>query len=364
MLAMACLGFGDWTRYAQITTEVEELDPRTPEDYLFKGYAQRWSSSEGSLKNLDEAVKRTQSPLALAIRADALLIQSEGTDDLKVAEEAVKNVEAAKASQPDNACVRSVSVWAHVVAANLYLENGSPEKRRIALEDAKRDAEALKTSDTISFPFEGLMLYYEQTGQESACLDLGRRAHEKSDAPIFAYKYALALYRNGDPNAALRALKKVKKNVLSVDALRTLLLAELHPQDLSLARAACEEMVKRHGSAGKVSSSQLLLLLMDMRVEESEDQLLKSLKVVHPSRAHRNQTHCAIAFKRLADGDRAGAREHFRQAVETHMAFYYGTDLNRCILARMEKDKDWPPWIPLKKDPLKQKPGSSHEPND
>jgi tetratricopeptide (TPR) repeat protein len=338
MLAMACLGFGDWTRYAQITAEVEKLDPRTPEDYLFKGYAQRWASSERSLQNLDEAVRRTQSPLALAIRADALLIQAEGTDDLKVAEQAVSNVEAAKASLPDNACVLSISVWAHVVAANLYLEHGNPEKRRIALEDAKRDAQALKAWDTSSFPFEGLMLYYEQTGQEPACIELGHRAHEKSDAPIFAYKYALALYRDGQTDEALRALEKAKKKVLSVDALRPCILAELHPQDLSIARAACDEIVQRHGSAGEGSRTTLLLLLMDKREEKSENELQDFLKMGARSRSARHDTHVLIALKRLAEGDRAGAREHFRQAVETHMAFYYGTDLIRCILARMEKD--------------------------
>src|SRR5262249_9533707 len=270
MLAMAYLGSGDWTQYAKITDELKALDPHTAEDYLFKGYALRWIDSDKALENLDEAVKRTRSPLALAIRADALIIKAEFKDDLKAAEQAVDSVQAAKASLPDNACVLSVSLWAHVVAANLYLEAGKPERRKAALEVAERDARALKTWDTMTFPFESLMIYFEQTGQEAACLDLGRRTAEKSDAPIFAYKYALALYRSGQADEALRALERGKWRVLSGDTLRALLLAELHPHDLGRARAACDEMAQQHGSGGEALRGVVLHFLGDKREDISE----------------------------------------------------------------------------------------------
>jgi hypothetical protein len=347
MLAMAYLSFGDWTQYMQTTTELEMLSPRSAEDYLFKGYSQRWTDSAKSLQNLNEAVKLTHSPLALAIRADSRVIKAEVTDDLEEAELALDDIRAAKASQADNAWVLAVSVWAHVVAANLYLEAGKPEKRSAALEIAERDAQALKARDTLTFPFETLMVYFEQTGQEQACLDLGRRANERSDAPIFAYKYALALYRKGQVVEALQALERGKWPVLSVDNLRAFLLAEQHPRDLSLARAACDEMAKRFPE-GKACRANVLFFLGDKGEDTSEKELLESLKVGHRSRSQRFDAHYGIAVRRLLKGDRPVAREHLREAVQTHLAFYYGTDLTRCFLARVEKDDTWPPWIPMK----------------
>jgi hypothetical protein len=100
------------------------------------------------------------------------------------------------------------------------------------------------------YPFRSLWIYFEQTGQEPAYFDLARRAAEKSDAPVFAYHYALALYRRGRFAEALRALDQGKWKVLAGKYLRTCILAELHPQDQSLWRAAYQE-----------SDQQLLCLL-------------------------------------------------------------------------------------------------------
>jgi lipoprotein NlpI len=59
--------------------------------------------------------------------------------------------------------------------------------------------------------------------------------------------------------------------------------------------------------------------------------------------------HYFIALTKLAEGDRPGARAHFRKAIATryYPSVYYA--LSRTFLLRLEQDPRWPPWIPVKK---------------
>jgi hypothetical protein len=52
---------------------------------------------------------------------------------------------------------------------------------------------------------------------------------------------------------------------------------------------------------------------------------------------------------RLSDGDRAGARESFEKCLATRWVSLTIRPYVRAFLARMERDPDWPSWIPPKK---------------
>ena len=125
ILAVAYLNIGDWHRYVQTSAELEALSMRTTEDYLFKGYAQHMRDIDQALQNLDEAVKRSNSPLVRAVRADGRILCAEDAASLKQAKLAVDDVLRAKEYLPDNPSVLSVSVQAHLGAANLCREVGN-----------------------------------------------------------------------------------------------------------------------------------------------------------------------------------------------------------------------------------------------
>jgi hypothetical protein len=59
--------------------------------------------------------------------------------------------------------------------------------------------------------------------------------------------------------------------------------------------------------------------------------------------------HLAIGLRILAEGDRGQARRHFQQGVALHQFLFFEYSVIRGLLARMEKDPTWPPWIPLKR---------------
>jgi hypothetical protein len=374
MLAMAYLNFGDWHRYAATTAALETLTPHTPEDYLFKGYAYLFLDFEKALENANEAVKLSKSPLARAVRAHIRKLQAEDRADPDEAKGAMDDVQAAKAYLPNNPYVLSVSVWVHVVAANLYLEAGKPDEQQSALRVAKRDAQDLKPWDTLTFPFESLWVYFEQTEDEPRYFDLARRAAEKSDAPVTAYHYALALHRRGECQKAMEVLNRRKWNGFAGNYVRACLVAELNPHDRVRAREACEEIAKQYESeelrqellrflgykddaiaASRVIRQQLPPLTTEGTKRHwdfncGDISASEYLKACGRSKWARCGAHYHIALTRLAEGDRQGARDHFRKAVQTKLILNYVADFSRSFLARMETDPTWPPWIPLKKD--------------
>jgi hypothetical protein len=73
------------------------------------------------------------------------------------------------------------------------------------------------------------------------------------------------------------------------------------------------------------------------------DELLQAAGTCRPKLC---EAHFAIGLHRLADGDRAGARAHFRKSAYTRL-YTWSWDYMwaRAFLARMEKDPAWPPWI-------------------
>jgi hypothetical protein len=62
------------------------------------------------------------------------------------------------------------------------------------------------------------------------------------------------------------------------------------------------------------------------------------------------EVHHYIALERLAEGDREGARKHFRKCVATGCHNWENYDRRCAYLDRMKKDPTWPSWIPVKKN--------------
>lgn len=93
--------------------------------------------------------------------------------------------------------------------------------------------------------------------------------------------------------------------------------------------------------------------------ELSEDRYLASAGA---SRWKQCYAHYEIGLLRLADGDRAGAKEHFSKAINTRAVFLIQWPWSLMFLSRLENDPAWPKWIQPKKDQPKSQPDSPHGP--
>ncbi len=54
--------------------------------------------------------------------------------------------------------------------------------------------------------------------------------------------------------------------------------------------------------------------------------------------------HYLLGLFRLAEGDRLGAKKHFRKAVDTRAVWAFDWAWSRMFLHRLENDCTWPPW--------------------
>src|SRR5262249_1787445 len=68
------------------------------------------------------------------------------------------------------------------------------------------------------------------------------------------------------------------------------------------------------------------------------------------SRWKQFHVHYQIGLFRLAEGDRAGARDHFQKAVGTRAVWIYPWAWSQMFLNRLKNDPKWPLWIPVKED--------------
>jgi len=375
MLATHELNAYQWTVTAPMVADLEAMPARTAEDYLFKGVALTFFDQERALQAFNEAVKRSSSPLVRSLRSAARAVKAQYSADLDEVERAITDAEVAKEYLPDNPIVLCKCVYANLVAANLYEELKNFERQQALLRAAELDVQALEPFELLPSPAMVRVNYFHETGQESASFNVARRvAKETKDAPITGY-YVMGLYGKGRFAEALDVIDSAKDNPYC-DIIRAYVLAELHPNNHSIARAACQTMAARYPPGGGIQHVTAILKflgnadeavalnraerqklpamspndpnkwLWDYRCADvAEDELLKHLDRNRFSRFFAN---FEIALTRLANGDRAGARDFFQRAEEMRMIGWYESRLVRIFRKRLEKDPTWPPWIPLK----------------
>ena len=58
--------------------------------------------------------------------------------------------------------------------------------------------------------------------------------------------------------------------------------------------------------------------------------------------------HYAIGMMKLSEGRRAEAKRHFQESVNTRVYWFVEYVRSRAFLKRLERDPNWPPWIPVK----------------
>jgi serine/threonine protein kinase/predicted Zn-dependent protease len=375
LLALAYGFNGQMEASDRARTELQDLTPETPEDYLFMGLMQVRRDPERGLKYLDEAVRRRPSLVAYSFRGDARLNWADDTGDPAEAELAMEDAEAVKQFLPDDPLALLESVEARLAAASAYAAAGQPNKREAVLAQAAREVEVLTHHDDYPIAVTLLWMYYRYVNDEESLLKTCRHAWERTHEPLVAMRYAQALYRHGDPDKALEILDTKRGSAL--DMLRPFVLAEL-PDGSARALEAYKEMAARHylGEYAEYNSAVLCFLgrrkeavaqEVDHEAPRSWPEPLRAFfrqvqeykcgrasadelfKAAGASRKNQCNAHYFVALTELADGNRDGARDHFRKAVELRTLEQGTADMSWIFLGRMERDPAWPPWIPANK---------------
>jgi tetratricopeptide (TPR) repeat protein len=373
MLALACMHSGMHARWEQACLDLDQLTPRTPQDFLFKGQVDALFHPDRALQNLDEAIRRRDSLIARAVRADVRANYALVNDNLEVAGQALEDAQVAKAMLPGNPVVLATSVHAHLIAAGVFAEKGKPERSRAALEQAGRDAQALEPFASVPPAAVARIEYFDYRGDEEAALVASRLAPKE-------HRYAVMLYRRAKSQAdyekALQVVEHTKGRHGMAQVERAFILAEL-PNGPKRAGELFPDAQADESRFGRLAAPMILLLLgrgpeaarasRKLRSDPAavppwfqgwyhryvdyycgtitSEQLLKAAGTCRPKLS---EAHFAIGLHRLAEGDREGAKEHFRKCAATGVFFYWDYQWARAFLKRLENDRTWPRWIPLK----------------
>jgi len=384
LLATASVYAEDPEYLHAVIRTLEGLKEETPEDYLFKGQALSLEDWNKGLPLLDHAVKSQPSALAHMLRAEARALRARDTQSTNHLETALEDVAAAKAKSfsQRHVTLRVNSCLTHLVAAEIYRRNGSLAQSSNHLAEAELDAQQLEL-----FSGNSHALRWRIWQLESADLDLGSdRAFEYAKRlisdqnvrqPLLQMSYGTALLLRGQAREALQVYDSVT-NYIWTDLMRPLALFELpdHRKDFEKQIAVIRERYRGPSSEFIVPS----LLLYATKKEEAKG--LARILAERPERLnllppHHQRavkylaggldevnfvnaaqgsmgdlclTHCLIGFQHWAEGDRAGAMEHFEQSVDTRAFIdgppYYWAQI---ALAQLKRHVAWPPEDPAGK---------------
>jgi tetratricopeptide (TPR) repeat protein len=274
---------------------------------------------------------------------------------------------------PDNPLVLFASVNARLAAAGIYQEAKRLDLYRSELKEAASDIQALERSIDLPLSIFGVYVYYEELGDTDKALDVARRSLDKSGNSAAALFCACSLYRQEKFVEALQSLDRRRQADMQGDVTRAFVQAELqgrpslleeydslthkYPRDdlelqytnhvvlLAGRKDVAEANYKRwhpplasspdwkgfYEATGRFGSGEL-----------SEDAYLTK---VGTSRHWQCIANYEAGLFRLAEGDRALARDHFEKAVRTHANYWPQWAWSQMFLSRMKKAPDWPKWI-------------------
>jgi serine/threonine protein kinase len=350
---------------------LELLSPITAEDFLFKGQAQvevSWDPEEG-LKTLDEGIKRGDSLMARMIRAEGRGRYASLTGDTTEIRGAREDINVAHVMKPGNPAVLRESLELHALAAAVYRWKGMAQARQAELEQGAEDLHALESVHTAAVAVTKGFFALERGNEDEAVREWEPFARGEGCEWVLEH-YVPVLYARGEFAKAVALLEPVPET--SNETLRCFTLPEL-PDGANRAYAT----VKRQQAKGIVGFDSVVALLPLQLLGRAEEAVgayaeLRN-RFQYPARDHWYEHileyevgklsaeqliaiagnsqwnlcegHFYIALKELSQGDRQGAREHFRLSLATPVIRFYEYRWSRAFLRRMEADPNWPAWI-------------------
>ncbi len=387
--AMLAVAYWQDAKFEQCQDTLDVLDklpPVTPEDYLFKGYAQATIDPGRGLDGIDKAIElRRNWTIAHALGAEVRSWVAQDRTDPDLVKLALEDAQIVKKMLLGKPKGLEVSLYANLVAATIYKKKGDADNEKKALAKAEVDADGLEALPPSGWSVFMRYRYKEYIDKDDEALQEVERARlNKVKSPWPATLYALGLYREGRFEDALKALEGLDKNDMGAfqQTTRMFILAEL-PEGDKRAMQAYRDLGRYPGTAPLFQHT--LLYLLGRKAEavaayrelqlpnflaEARDgsyaQLLEYncargrmtaeelLSAGKGSEYHQCNAHFFIAMSLLADGNRAAARDHFQKCVQTRCFDFDAYDWSRMFLARMKQDPGWPRFLSPRKQAAAQ----------
>jgi tetratricopeptide (TPR) repeat protein len=372
LLIASYVDYGQGEHAGPLFVGLKDLPPVSDEDFLFKGFCLGFVDTFAGLPELNEGLRRHDSPLGRALRAAVWMEHADHTGSLESAEKALADAAVARGMLPDNQFVVYVHLYARMAAAALYREAHKPDQYLALWRQAAQDVQALEPSIGRPSGIWMIWRYYMESGSKDEALSAARRSFRQSQGSLSAFCCATSLYMRGEFDEALRDLDQRRPKDAAGNMLRHFVMAEL-PNGVRRVHEELDGVARNYWGArgaallllGDKSEAQEVIRgappplalskpITDANIalrrfsngEISESEYLAS---VAGDRRLKCTAHFYVGLFLLAEGNRSAAKDHFAKAVETHVIPSYYHSYSLMFLTRLRTDPNWPPWIPVKK---------------
>jgi tetratricopeptide (TPR) repeat protein len=374
LLAVAYWYSRSWDQLDVTLERMNQLQAKSAEDYLFRGQAVVGIDPEFALKSMDEGVKRGDSLIARILRAEARGRYATLTADPADARLGLENIAIAYGMKPNNPDVLKVSLELHTLAARLYKLRGMGQERQRELDLGENDMRALTSVQTAPAAMVKGWYWMERGDEDAALREWGRYAEGPDDearqwlldfyVPVLyqhrQFTNALALIEQhphfgmtpercfvtaelpDGPERAYALWKAAPRGTTdslygtSFDLMTVLQLLG-RPEEAAAGFRALQPSYRQVWRNGWFER------LLDYELDRITEQAL--LAIAGKSQWNLCQGHYYIGLRRLSEGDRAGARMHFRESITTPVVGFDEYEWSQAFLSRIDADSNWPPWI-------------------
>ncbi len=379
LLALSWMQRHSYSNGEAVFRHVQELTPVTLDDFLQKARIESYFDAAEAVKTLDETIDRNKTSVAARlIRAKIQTSRTIDTADPTIAESALADFSFASEMLGDNPLVASGQMKALLAAATTFDLQGLGERRDQLLRRADEIAVVLSKFDGFR-AHRARAFYFDYIGDvDQALAEWQTLHHQEILFPV------LTLYREGRLDEALEICQQYRRVIRDeriVDFFEALIMAAK-----SDSPEAVRNVFPMHSKGQLTPIHELLAvytiscLTGNLQVAQSEairlhkTQRLPALRngwyrhlsafVVGElsakeflqetmgSRKRQCEAHYYVGISELGSGNREAAREHFRRSAESRVFGYFEYFLSRALLAQLQRDPEWPPWLPLKSAPV------------
>jgi hypothetical protein len=374
-LASALTAIFDWPSAHRALEEAAALPLRTPEDKLFLGSAIAETRPAYGLKLMDEALQGRPVGIGHMLRAYARMRQAQYSGTIAVADAALADAELVKRVMANNPSSLSLAANCQLCAAVANRRAGRMEQWDEHLAAAGREAEALlgypDSQDAVLTRVHVANVRDGLAGQVNSLDELRRAQKAKKNAGL-ASEEAMALFILGRDEEAAKVAEKFPDHRSNLFVGFLAALGRREGRDAARQIANC--LTAPGVAAGfRLESAPLLFaagspeefttLARSLRADgiwwprlETYGGGEAGLRFLEGGLTENDffksewfNKHSAVAWKRLASGDRQGAERAFRETYEAMATWSADWWVVRGVAIRMKNDPTWPKWHTEKK---------------
>lgn len=368
MLATTCLWSGRVDRYMRLLTELEAVTPRSADDFLFLGAAMLPAHPDtGRAVALLEKARQTRRP-SWILFLQLALAESWHAQDIGSCPMARKALDDARTSEAILGAASATVLDVRMNALNFALQVCGDAGREELQQQAASTAHQLGTVVSSAGRMQRAY-YYQMAGDGAAEVSEWREALRLARGTgLFAGYYAYSMLAHGRSSEALDVLHEVgeapdsyaavSRAALLLDAGRPEEARRLYqrvPTDETVLREMAESVPLLAGEWRQVAA-RTAGWTVGLSAREPDRTILghwagrvsaeDAVASAGASRLAQCRAHFLVGLFALSKGERERAREHFELGTRTGMHWRLEHQMCRALLARLQRDPQWPPWIP------------------